>query len=240
MQMGLSMITRWMPAVMAATTLAAGLLAAPAAEAQQLKVGYVNVKAVLRDYDKTLAINEQLRGDQDKAEKDMQALRSELRDIDDELQIMVPGTARYREKKRERVFKAKEMETHREWTQYELGQQMAKSTIEVYKDLIDTVKQVGAAGGYQLVLKIEEGEIKGADTGLEVNLRINTRTVLYYDDTHDLTEQVLKALNAAFKAGGGKAPEKKADAPKTGGTDGGTDGGSGDGDKKSGDGSEKK
>lgn len=209
------MIKRWMPVVAAVTTLTAALAASPAAQAQELKVGYVNVKAVLRDYDKTLAINETLRADQDKAEKDMQALRSELRDIDDELQIMVPGTARYREKKRERVFKAKEIETHREWTQYELGQQMAKSTIEVYKDLLDAVRNIGEAGGYQLVMKIEEGEIKGADTGLEVNLRINTRTVLYYDDSHDLTDQVLKALNDAFKAGGGKAPVKKTD-PKAG------------------------
>ena len=214
------MIKRWMPVVAAVTTLTAALAAAPATQAQEFKVGYVNVKAVLRDYDKTLAINETLRGDQDKAEKDMQALRSELRDIDDELQIMVPGTARYREKKRERVFKAKEIETHREWTQYELGQQMAKSTIEVYKDLLLAVKKIGQAAGYQLVMKIEEGEIKGADTGLEVNLRINTRTVLYYDDSHDLTDQVLKALNDAFKAGGGKAPVKKTD-PKPG--DGGSE-----------------
>jgi Skp family chaperone for outer membrane proteins len=208
------MITRSISAVAAVATLTAGLAWSPDAAAQELKVGYVNVKQVLRDYDKTLAINETLRAEQDKAEKDLAVLREELRQIDTELNLMVKGTARYRLKKRERVFKAKEIETHREWTQYELGQQMAKSTIEVYKDLIDAVRAVSEKGGYQLVLKIEEGEIKGADTGLEVNLRINTRTVLYYDDSHDLTDQVLTTLNESYKKSGGKAPPKKAGGEK--------------------------
>ncbi|MHC5021977.1 MAG: OmpH/Skp family outer membrane protein [Planctomycetota bacterium] len=149
------MITRSISAVAAVATLTAGLAWSPDAAAQELKVGYVNVKQVLRDYDKTLAINETLRAEQDKAEKDLAALREELRQIDTELNLMVKGTARYRLKKRERVFKAKEIETHREWTQYELGQQMAKSTIEVYKDLIDAVRAVSEKGGYQLVLKID-------------------------------------------------------------------------------------
>lgn len=207
------MIKRGISAVVAAVTLTAGLAAAPAAQAQEFKVGYVNVKAVLRDYDRTAQINEDLRGEQEKAEQVEKRLREELRDIEDQLQILVPGTARYRERKRERVFKAKEIETHREWSQYELGRQMAESTIAVYGDLQKAVKAIAKADGYQLVLKIEEGEIKGADTGLEVNLRINTRSVLHFDDTHEITEKVLKHLNDTWKASGGKVPVKK-DEPK--------------------------
>ncbi len=181
------------PAPVAPTPAATAATAPPPAPV--VRGALVNVKAVLRDYGRTLAINGELRAAQDRGELGLRRLREQLRLIDGKLRD--PHADRL-ELQRLRVQTAGLITAQREWQQYDLGQQMAQMTIEVYQDMLHVVEAIRVREGYAMVLKVEHDRIKGANTGLEVNLRINTRGIVAFDDAHDITDEVLREMDARF------------------------------------------
>lgn len=198
-----------------------------AAAAKPVKVGYVNVRQVLQDYDKTAALDQELRDRSAKLEQRIAEMEKEKAQLETNLRVHPKDTQMYREKLREIYEKEQAIAFQQKWSRVELDNQAAQSTLEIYKDLLDTVKKVALEKGYGLVLKFEDQTIE-ADGGPEMNLRINMRTVLFCDLEHDLTKAVLDRLDADWQkanpaGGGGKPPEKPGEKP-AGGSPAGGDG----------------
>ncbi|MCI0341516.1 MAG: OmpH family outer membrane protein [Planctomycetales bacterium] len=199
---------------------APGAAAAPGAPPQAAtgsapKVGFVNIRGLLADFKKTGELDEDIRQRQARAEAKTRDLENQRDEIQKKLGLSQPGTELYKDEYKKLVQQEREIEFHKKWTRFDLDNEMARSTIEVYKDALAGIKAVATQEGYGLVLKIEDPQID-SDSVVEVQGRISWRTVLYHDPAHDLTAKVLEHMNRehAKMGGAAKPPEKGADGEK--------------------------
>ncbi len=189
---------------------------APPAAPGGPKIGFVNIRRLLADYKKTGELDEDIRQRQARAEAKTRDLENQRDEIQKKLGLGQPGTELYKDEYKKLVQMEREIEFHKKWTRFDLDNEMARSTIEVYKDALQGIKAVATQEGYGLVLKIEDPEID-SDSVVEVQGRISWRTVLYHDPAHDISAKVLEHLNKEHaKMGGGaaKPPDKPADGER--------------------------
>jgi Skp family chaperone for outer membrane proteins len=80
---------------------------------------------------------------------------------------------------------------------------------QVFEDIQRHIRMTAERDGFDLVLKREEPSITG-DTGRRLSLKLNVKSVLYASKRLDITDRVIRSLNAEYdrmrraKAGGGK------------------------------------
>jgi Skp family chaperone for outer membrane proteins len=125
----------------------------------------------------------------------------EIKDIDEELQKMAEGIAR---KLREADGgDPKELQKLRERLKGEYLVFYNRKKAEIYNEIRAIVDIIGRERGHTLVLRKESPRLEG-DENESVGALIGQRVVLFHDPAIDITDEVLKRLNAAYAAKKGK------------------------------------
>lgn len=168
------------------------------------RIAVVNVGQVLRDYDRTLAINDSLRLEQDEMERELLAGMRAL----ERLRHPQAPPADPREQRRLIAQKEARVKTLRALMQEELAERLARATAHVYADLVSVVRHFRRERGYAFVLQIGGTDLRTLDSGTEMNLRIRSQAVLAYDEAADISDAVLADMNRRF------AEQQAADAEK--------------------------
>jgi outer membrane protein len=157
--------------------LAAALLAALGglpAQAQEMKVGFVNVAKVFDGYVKTQASDSALEKEGKQKEAELEGRMNELRKLRENLELL--GDEARESKTREIEQKADDLQRFRANTARDLRRERDK----IAKDLLDEIQvaldEFAKANSYTLIL--------------------DSRALLYAENAHDITDQVLKVLNA--------------------------------------------
>jgi len=157
------------------------LLAAPLANAGEVKIAYLNVRRVLSESDRgakeTQGLTKKANDYKkiiDKKQQELQALKESL----EKKAAMLSDEAR-REKEREYQQKAKELERMAQDFNSELKQMEKEILDKLMGSLQKVVQQFGEEGKYTLILE---------QTG---------SSILYAPTAIDVTDQVIKAFDAA-------------------------------------------
>ena len=87
-----------------------------------------------------------------------------------------------------------ELKMKRELNQHKLRKKSSDKVSAVYNEIRRAVKLVAQDQEYDLILRVMDPEIEGEDP-VSINQQINTRVVLYYNATLDVTDAVIKRLN---------------------------------------------
>jgi outer membrane protein len=161
-------------AVGAAAVLA---LAAFAAQAQELKIGYVNSDRVLRDAAPAKAAQAKLEAEFSKREKDLSDMAARLKASSDKLDKDAPTLAESERTRRQRelVEQDREFQRKRREFQEDLGQRKQEELAGVVERANKVIKQIFETEKYDLIL--QEAVFAGPRV--------------------DITDKVIKALNAA-------------------------------------------
>ena len=150
--------------------------AALSAQAQELKIGYVNSDRVLRDAVPAKAAQTKLEAEFSKRDKDLNDLAAKLKTAADKLEKDAPTLAETERSRRQRelVEQDREIQRKRREFQEDLNQRKNEELSSVVERANKVIKQIFETEKYDLIL--QEAVFAGAKV--------------------DITEKVIKALNA--------------------------------------------
>lgn len=163
-----------MRSVLAAAVLVAGVAAA---QAQELKIGYVNSERVLRDAAPAKAAQAKLEAEFSKREKELQDTAARLKSASEKLEKDAPtlSEADRGRRQRELVEQDREFQRKRREFQEDLNQRKNEELAGVVDRANRVIKQIFETEKYDVIL--QEAVFAGPRV--------------------DITEKVIKALNAA-------------------------------------------
>ena len=150
--------------------------AAAGAQAQELKIGYVNSDRVLRDAVPAKAAQTKLEAEFSKRDKDLNDLAAKLKTAADKLEKDAPTLAETERSRRQRelVEQDREIQRKRREFQEDLNQRKNEELSSVVERANKVIKQIFETEKYDLIL--QEAVFAGPKV--------------------DITEKVIKALNA--------------------------------------------
>ncbi len=149
------------------------LVTAGWAEAQQLKIGFVNVAKVFDGYRRTQSSDAVLEKKGKQKEAELQARLDELKKMRESLELLSPEAREPKERQVEE--KSDELQRFRTATARELRRERDRVAREILEDIDKTIKVYAAANGFALI--------------------VDERALLYGQEVYDATNAVLNALN---------------------------------------------
>ena len=174
------------------------------------KLGVVNLKTCFEKdkYDRIKDVDEELKARATDHAKRQQDIQKKMETLEEQIKQLPRGSSLQVEKLR--LFKIAETEAklEKEFGRAQYLEFYNDKKIEVYNKIREAVDRVGKEGKFDLVLRIEAPQLEESDPESPTQ-RINSRVVLFHNEAADITDAVLKALNADYakeKAakGGGK------------------------------------
>lgn len=152
-------------------------LAAFAASAQEFKVGIVNIDRIFREANSAKAAQAKLEQEFGKREKELTDLGTQLKSLADKFDREAPTLAESQRATRQKqlVEQDREFQRKRREFQEDLNARKNEELQQVIERANKVVKSVAEAEKYDLVLQ----------------------EAVYANPKHDITDKVIKALNAA-------------------------------------------
>ncbi|MFY9512388.1 MAG: OmpH family outer membrane protein [Rubrivivax sp.] len=156
---------------------------APMAQAQDLKIGYVNSERVLREAAPAKAAQTKLEAEFSKRERELQDQAGKLKAAADKLEKDAPTLAESERTRRQRelVEQDRDMQRKRREFQEDLNQRRNEELAGVVERANRVIKQIFDAEKYDVILQ----------------------EVVFAGPRVDITEKVIRALNAPAAPGGG-------------------------------------
>ena len=132
-----------------------------------------------------------------------------------ELQAFKPGTNDYETRRKELMKMSADGQAWAKVTEDDLEQQKFDWTVEIYRIGVETAEKVAKARGFDVV--VQRTEFKPQDIGDRsvgaLRNFIQGRTVVYHVPEIDITDEVIRTMDGAYKAKapvGGAAPKPAA------------------------------
>ncbi len=179
----------------------------PAAPNGPHPVAVIDLVRVFNECAQIQDLNEQIKQKTGELEKEAEQRRSVIEQKQIELTAFQPGKSDYESRRKELMrlnveanvwFKMAEEDLEREkftWTQY------------IYEESAKKAGEVATEKGYDVVLQRAPFKPKEIEQSVQALRRmIQDRTVLYNVPEIDITDIVIRRLDAAYRAGGGTKP----------------------------------
>jgi len=178
------------------------LMLAPVARSQgntrNLRIAVVNLAEVFERYYKKAELDASLRAERSKKFEVIQEKAKELDKLKEEVQLFDLGTDA-RKRTEERLFQKRvEFEVYKKMSQSEFANAQRQYTTTLFEEIRGKIADYAAKNGIDLVLKIEDAELNNGTIEM-IQLEIKTRQVLYASHALNITEDVLKAINAGHE-----------------------------------------
>ncbi len=178
----------------------------PAAQNGGVKVGLVNLRQCFDEsrYAYAKDVTEQLKKIEDEIMKPLNAAVAEMKRLGDDINTLDKNNTLYQEKARKYKLLEMQVKLDKELGRAKFISEYSQRKLEVYKEITEVLARYGKDKKYDFILRAEEPQLED-DSPASVSQQIAQRVVLYYGSTFDITEDVLKLLNAEYakrKAGG--------------------------------------
>ena len=192
------------PAILAALLASA---AAPAfaqnaavkTDEKSFKLGVVNLKICFdKDkYERIKEVDEELKTRATEHAKKQQDIAKKMKALEEQIEQLPRGSSLQVEKLRLYKLAETEAKLEKEFGRAQYLEFYNDKKIEVYNKIREAVDKVGKDGKYDLIVRIEAPQLEESDPESPTQ-RINSRVVLFHNEAADITDAVLKVLNADY------------------------------------------
>ncbi len=169
------------------------------AEAEDFKIGIVDISSVFEKYQKRidldLELKEQEKGFQDEVNKK----RKEIIDLDEETQLLDLGSETRSNNENLLERKNVELEGYAKFAERQLLKKYKDFFENIYQEVVLKVEEIGKQEGFDLIIKNEESDLKGGQIS-DLQFKIGIRTVLFHSNSVEITLDVIDALNASYSS----------------------------------------
>ncbi len=167
------------------------------AEAEDFKIGVVDISRVFEKYQKRIDLDQGLKGQEKEFQEQINSKKKEIIDLDEETQLLDLGSES--RSKNENLLERKnvELEGFAKFAERQLLKKYKEFFENVYEEVVQKVEEIGKQEGFDLIVKKEESELKSGQIS-DLQFKIGIRTVLYHSDSVDITLDVIDNLNASY------------------------------------------
>ena len=148
----------------------------PLVQAEELKIGYVNLAKVFDGYERTKASDAELESKGKQKEAQLQQRMDELKKLRESLELL--NDKAKDTKSSEAEAKADELQRFRTSTARDLRRERDRIAKEILQEIQASIEDYGKANGFSMVF--------------------DERSLLYAQPGFDVTDQVLQALNSRY------------------------------------------
>jgi len=141
-------------------------------------------------------------------ESDANARQQKVKDLQAQRDLLKPDSAQYQDADKSFMKEAIEYDTWSKITTAQIQGQQKQQMKVLFDKIVSTTGQVAQQRGFDLVLTDQRPDLPENLQAINVDqLRaiLNGRNVLYTNNKVDITGDVVAALDASYKAGGGGA-----------------------------------
>jgi len=167
------------------------------AEAEDFKIGIVDIGSVFEKYQKRIDLDEQLKEQEKGFQDEVNKKRKEIIDLDEETQLLDLGSESRNNNENMMERKNVELEGYAKFAERQLLKKYKDFFENIYQEVVQKVEEIGELEGFDLVIKNEETDLKSGKIS-DLQFKIGIRTVLYHSDSVDITLDVVEALNASY------------------------------------------
>ena len=174
------------------------------AEAEDFKIGIVDISRVFEKYQKRIDLDQELKGQEKGFQDEINKKRKEIIDLDEETQLLDLGSES--RGKNENLLERKnvELEGYAKFAERQLLKKYKDFFENIYQEVVQKVEEIGEQNNFDLIIKKEEPELKSGQIS-DLQFKIGIRTVLYHSESVNITSDVIDNLNASYA----KEKEKK-------------------------------
>jgi len=174
-------------------------------------IGWVDMAAVFKGYDKVKVQGEEFKSAVQGKQKELMKYTQEAQQESEMLAKMTPGSVDYK-KHEEKITQLKaQYEAGRESAEREFTLREAEMLALLYKDISAMVGRVAKYRGMTFVVRVNNDPITGANPNAA--MMAIERDVIYADKSLEVTSDVIFNLNREYKAAGGASVKSTSAAP---------------------------
>lgn len=144
---------------------------------QSGKIGYVDIKKVFENYEKAKKVQESFRKEVDEEQKNMDKLQEEIKKLQEEYEKKKDMLKPEERTKRENEIKNKIQEFSKRWTETKRKLDEKGNALEeqLFNEIKSVISEYAKKNGYLVV--------------------IDSRLILYGENSVDITDEIIKILN---------------------------------------------
>lgn len=167
------------------------------AEAEDFKIGIVDISSVFEKYQKRIDLDTELKEQEKGFQDEINKKRKEIIDLDEETQLLDLGSES--RSKNENLLERKnvELEGYAKFAERQLLKKYKDFFENIYEEVVLKVEEIGKQEGFDLIIKKEEPDLKSGQIS-DLQFKIGIRTVLYHSESVDITTDVIDILNASY------------------------------------------
>jgi len=169
------------------------------AEAEDFKIGIVDISSVFEKYQKRIDLDQELKEQEKEFQDEVNKKRKEIIDLDEETQLLDLGSESRSNNENLLERKNVELEGYAKFAERQLLKKYKDFFENIYQEVVLKVEEIGKQEGFDLIIKNEESDLKGGQIS-DLQFKIGIRTVLYHSDSVEITLDVIDALNASYSS----------------------------------------
>jgi Skp family chaperone for outer membrane proteins len=185
-------------------TLLIGALALPAAAQAQVKIAIANTARILNDLQETKDLNQKIQNDLRTLETERQAREQKVKDLQAARDVLKPDAPQYNEKNKDFLQGRIEYEIWIQLQRANLEREQKVQMRALFNKITQVVAEVATAKSIDLVIAEQRTDIPENLDNINVDQLkavIGQRNVLFNSAAMDITNDVITALDAKYKAG---------------------------------------
>ena len=167
------------------------------AEAEDFKIGIVDIGNVFEKYQKRIDLDQELKEQEKEFQDEVNKKRKEIIDLDEETQLLDLGSESRSNNENLMERKNVELEGYAKFAERQLLKKNKDFFENIYQEVVQKVEKIGEQEGFDLIIKNEEADLKSNEIS-DLQFKIGIRTVLYHSDSVDITFDVVDILNASY------------------------------------------
>ena len=167
------------------------------AEAEDFKIGVVDIGGVFEKYQKRLDLDQKLKEQEKEFQDEINKKRKELIDLDEETQLLDLGSESRGNNENLLERKTVELEGYAKFAERQLLKKYKDFFENIYQEVVLEVEKIGKRNNFDLIIKKEEPELKSGQIS-DLQFKIGIRTVLYHSESVNITLDVIESLNASY------------------------------------------
>ncbi len=167
------------------------------AEAEDFKIGVVDIGGVFEKYQKRIDLDQKLKEQEKEFQDEINKKRKELIDLDEETQLLDLGSESRGKNENLLERKTVELEGYAKFAERQLLKRYKDFFENIYQEVVLKVEEIGKQNNFDLIIKKEEPELKSGQIS-DLQFKIGIRTVLYHSESVNITLDVIDSLNASY------------------------------------------
>ncbi len=167
-------------------------------------VAVVDIAAVLDSMKEKMQIEADLRTQQEEDRSKAEAMASDLKALESDLDILARGTPAYDEKLQELDRKIIEVQSWQQYQQQKYQRESARQMIRLYQKISAKAGEVAKENGYDIVLykdqpiDVDFRKVEPKMISSVIKTLVSQRKMLWSSDEIDITEQLIQRMNNEF------------------------------------------